>query len=191
MKSSLKPSTHIQIISYVRLWPVSETPGLLVRLLVNMENLFGSLSIFLTITRDNFHLENQFKKLLKQSKIFQIWLLFCSTAANQRLLLRVLKNSKNYSRELIQYGGYGNGVDKTKPATMTRYYRNDLSPPMYYETYVKNWIEESGATVIGGCCGIFPEHIKYAHDRIRGILTEAQKERTFSIVDPGIVNSYM
>lgn len=81
----------------------------------------------------------------------------------------------------IKLGGYGNGVDKTKPAEMTRYYRNDLLPADYYEKYVKTWIEECGATVVGGCCGIFPEHIKYAHDRIRGIRKEAQKERTFSI----------
>jgi len=68
---------------------------------------------------------------------------------------------------------------------MIRHYRNDLTPNEYYENYVKTWIEECGATVIGGCCGIFPEHIKYAHDRVRGILKEAQKERTFSIFTPG------
>jgi len=103
--------------------------------------------------------------------------------------LRILKDLLKDTG--IQFGGYGNGVDKEKPATITRHYRNDLLPVDYYEAYVKVWIEECGATVVGGCCGIFPEHIKYAHDRIRGILKEAQKERTFSIVDPGVMNDYI
>ena len=36
--------------------------------------------------------------------------------------------------------------------------RDDLSPPGYLE-WVRRWVD-SGATIVGGCCGIGPEHIE-------------------------------
>jgi len=35
--------------------------------------------------------------------------------------------------------------------------RGDLTPPAYLE-WAKRWVEE-GATIVGGCCGIGPDHI--------------------------------
>ncbi|MED5488999.1 MAG: homocysteine S-methyltransferase family protein, partial [Pseudomonadota bacterium] len=40
--------------------------------------------------------------------------------------------------------------------------RDDITPARYVE-YVKTWVA-AGATIIGGCCGIGPEHIKAISD---------------------------
>lgn len=39
--------------------------------------------------------------------------------------------------------------------------RDDLSPQQYYEDFVKLWVNEYQVKIIGGCCGITPEHIQY------------------------------
>jgi homocysteine S-methyltransferase len=46
--------------------------------------------------------------------------------------------------------------------------RADLGPPNYL-TFARNWIGR-GAGIVGGCCGIGPEHIQ----AIRGALDAAQ-----------------
>jgi S-methylmethionine-dependent homocysteine/selenocysteine methylase len=43
--------------------------------------------------------------------------------------------------------------------------REDITPQKYQE-FAKRWLE-AGATVIGGCCGIGPEHIKALNELIR------------------------
>ena len=45
-------------------------------------------------------------------------------------------------------------------------YRQDLTPSEYYERYVKQWTKNETVKIIGGCCGIFPEHIKYLSSAI-------------------------
>jgi S-methylmethionine-dependent homocysteine/selenocysteine methylase len=41
-------------------------------------------------------------------------------------------------------------------------YREELTPEKYGEL-ANEWVK-SGATILGGCCGIFPEHIKCLHN---------------------------
>lgn len=39
--------------------------------------------------------------------------------------------------------------------------RDDLSPKEYFDNFVKLWVNELGVQMIGGCCGITPEHIQF------------------------------
>ena len=45
-------------------------------------------------------------------------------------------------------------------------YRQDLTPFEYYERYAKQWTKNETVKIVGGCCGIFPEHIKYLSSEI-------------------------
>lgn len=44
--------------------------------------------------------------------------------------------------------------------------REDLDPERYYNEFVSVWQRRFGIQVIGGCCGITPEHIKYIHEKL-------------------------
>lgn len=46
-------------------------------------------------------------------------------------------------------------------------FRNDLGPEQYYDKFVSVWRTKFGVQMVGGCCGITPEHIKYMHDRLK------------------------
>lgn len=63
--------------------------------------------------------------------------------------------------EAIEIGVYANGFahsDKAVDANAgLRQIRADLDPPHYLE-WAKKWVA-SGATMVGGCCGIGPDHI--------------------------------
>lgn len=50
-------------------------------------------------------------------------------------------------------GAYANGVR-----------RPELTPEYYYENFVKRWAYEFKVQIIGGCCGIYSDHIQYLHD---------------------------
>jgi len=55
----------------------------------------------------------------------------------------------------VQIGGYANGF--LTASSGSGEYR-DLDHDEYHDSFVSKWIA-SGATVVGGCCGIFPPHI--------------------------------
>lgn len=40
-------------------------------------------------------------------------------------------------------------------------FRKDLNEEIYWKDFVKIWINKFGVKVVGGCCGITPEHIHY------------------------------
>jgi homocysteine S-methyltransferase len=44
--------------------------------------------------------------------------------------------------------------------------RTDLTPEQYYSDFVSKWVNDYGASIIGGCCGITPEHIAYLHSHL-------------------------
>ena len=46
-------------------------------------------------------------------------------------------------------------------------FRNDLDSQQYYDGFVKEWVERLGVQLVGGCCGITPEHIKYMCDELK------------------------
>ena len=47
-------------------------------------------------------------------------------------------------------------------------YDGDLSPAAYADIVMGEWVEKGGATIVGGCCGIFPEHIAELAQRVSG-----------------------
>lgn len=57
-------------------------------------------------------------------------------------------------------GGYANGFHLIS-GTHTDSYREDLTPEAYADI-AKTWVD-AGAEIIGGCCGVFPEHIEKLH----------------------------
>ena len=63
----------------------------------------------------------------------------------------------------VRVGGYANGF--VTAASGQGEYRQDLSETEYYDKYVLQWIQ-SGATIVGGCCGIFPHHIAYIRQQL-------------------------
>ncbi len=64
--------------------------------------------------------------------------------------------------DAIQLGVYANGFAHSEVTVDAnaglRQIRADLDPPRYLD-WAKKWVA-SGATMVGGCCGIGPEHIR-------------------------------
>jgi S-methylmethionine-dependent homocysteine/selenocysteine methylase len=62
----------------------------------------------------------------------------------------------------IDIGVYANGFAHSEVAVGAnaglRQIRGDLGPPQYFD-WAKKWVA-SGANMVGGCCGIGPEHIR-------------------------------
>ncbi|KAL7559081.1 hypothetical protein ACA910_017497 [Epithemia clementina (nom. ined.)] len=44
--------------------------------------------------------------------------------------------------------------------------RSDLDPQQYYDEFVAHWVRHLQVKIVGGCCGITPEHIKFLHERL-------------------------
>jgi S-methylmethionine-dependent homocysteine/selenocysteine methylase len=65
-------------------------------------------------------------------------------------------------QEAMEIGVYANGFAHTEEQVDAnaglRQIRHDLDPPRYLD-WAKKWVA-SGATMVGGCCGIGPEHIR-------------------------------
>jgi len=63
----------------------------------------------------------------------------------------------------VRIGAYANGFSKQSADGSIiggcGEYR-DLSPNEYHDSFAADWIK-SGATTVGGCCGIFPKHISH------------------------------
>lgn len=45
--------------------------------------------------------------------------------------------------------------------------RDDLSPQDYFNKFVNKWVNDFGVQLVGGCCGITPEHISYMSSHLR------------------------
>ncbi len=72
----------------------------------------------------------------------------------------------------LPIGGYANGFTKITTAFMEKgstveklSAREDLAPTQYAD-YVGQWLQD-GATIIGGCCEVGPDHIKQLADRYK------------------------
>lgn len=46
-------------------------------------------------------------------------------------------------------------------------FRSDIDPREYHDKFVSYWVRELGVVVVGGCCGITPEHISYLSESLR------------------------
>ncbi len=69
----------------------------------------------------------------------------------------------------IEIGVYANGFAHSEQQVDAnaglRQIRSDLGPPQYLD-WAKKWVA-AGATMVGGCCGIGPEHIKALSEGLR------------------------
>ncbi len=78
----------------------------------------------------------------------------------------VLRAKQALGTESIAIGVYANGfahTDEEVPANGGfREIRADLDPPRYLD-WAQKWVA-SGANMVGGCCGIGPEHIRALKD---------------------------
>jgi len=45
--------------------------------------------------------------------------------------------------------------------------RTDLDAERYSNEFVSSWVNDYGAKVVGGCCGITPEYIAYINSHLR------------------------
>ena len=73
---------------------------------------------------------------------------------------RALKVAAKILKDKVPYGAYANAFAKPKVGAANEEITElrDLTPAEYAQ-YAIGWLE-LGATIIGGCCGIGPEHIK-------------------------------
>lgn len=45
-------------------------------------------------------------------------------------------------------------------------FRKELNEETYWRDFVEIWINKYGVRVVGGCCGITPQHIRYIRAKI-------------------------
>lgn len=69
----------------------------------------------------------------------------------------------------LRFGAYANGfesVEALKPGTTVDNLnqRADLSPEKY-ANFIMQW-QQLGATLLGGCCGISPQHMRVVHQQL-------------------------
>jgi len=92
------------------------------------------------------------KEMLKYSNVSAI-LLNCTSLESINAALPKLRDACGS----LRFGAYGNAFNTAHSDGKCSDYNEDITPEVYTAA-VKGWIEE-GATIVGGCCGIFPEHI--------------------------------
>jgi homocysteine S-methyltransferase len=74
--------------------------------------------------------------------------------------------------EGILLGAYANRLTQVDPnwtmadSEAPQPLRTDLDPADYCTDYVAHWVALN-VQIIGGCCGISPEHIAYINDYLR------------------------
>jgi len=93
----------------------------------------------------------------------------CSSANITTEAIKLLSNEIDKP-----FGGYANSVnvnqiidgdDEVDNAENLQVENQQLINAIDYSVIVKNWID-NGATIVGGCCGTSPEHIKKINDLI-------------------------
>lgn len=85
----------------------------------------------------------------------------CCQVEDVEPALKISTQTINKLGLAIELGAYANAFapQDTRPsATSPKEFRKDISPDSY-AGYAEKWAD-SGATIIGGCCGIGPDHVK-------------------------------
>ena len=91
-------------------------------------------------------------------------------------LSRIRSNSKLTQRlqdSQILLGAYANRLTAVDPewtlaeSEAPQPFRRDLDCQHYYDGFVKDWIDRFGVQLVGGCCGITPEHIQLISDEVQ------------------------
>ncbi len=85
----------------------------------------------------------------------------CSQPEVMLSAINTTKKIIDSTQKPIVLGAYANGfttIEGEHEANNTLTQVRDLSPEDYAE-YANNWLD-AGSTMVGGCCAIFPDHIK-------------------------------
>lgn len=65
----------------------------------------------------------------------------------------------------IRWGAYANRLTVVAPdwtmasSETAQPLRTDVTPKEYAQSFAHRWVHNYGLSVVGGCCGITPEHI--------------------------------
>lgn len=111
------------------------------------------------------------------TKVHLLAVLFnCSEPEAITLALARIKSDRDLLDRLydagIQLGAYANRLTVVDPgwtlaeSTAPQPLRQDLDEHHYWKDFVQIWISEFNVKIVGGCCGITPEHIAYLHSRL-------------------------
>jgi S-methylmethionine-dependent homocysteine/selenocysteine methylase len=118
----------------------------------------------------------EYGKTRNQVKLLAILFNCSEPEAITRALERIREDSSlqhELAERCILLGAYANRLTPVDPDwTMEssdgpQPMRNDLSPQEYCDKFVVKWINDLSVQIIGGCCGITPEHISYIRSKIR------------------------
>lgn len=89
----------------------------------------------------------------------EAYLFNCSSPESVTEAIPVLKSLVPSTKSI---GGYPNGFVAT---TSGHGEYRDIKETEFYDRYVEKWVS-SGATIVGGCCGVFPATIAYMRHRL-------------------------
>ena len=102
---------------------------------------------------------------LKDMDSLQACLLNCCSHESMIVARQFQQTLKDMKRQDVRIGAYTNGfVTVYGDSTSKNEYR-DLSPADYL-AQANIWIQ-LGATIVGGCCGVFPEHMQAIANEIK------------------------
>lgn len=101
----------------------------------------------------------------------------CAEPESITMALETIKSHNGLTQLLndrgVLLGAYANRLTPVDPdwtladSDAPQPLRNDLSEERYWNDFIKIWIEQLNVQVVGGCCGITPEHIQYIHDELQ------------------------
>ena len=101
----------------------------------------------------------------------------CALPEAISIALASLKHDETCCNELrkheILLGAYANRLTPVDPSwtmaesSMPQPFREDIGEHQYWNDFVRLWVEEYGVQLVGGCCGITPEHIACLRDNLK------------------------
>ena len=113
----------------------------------------------------------------KRDKVQVLAILFnCSEPEVISQALERINNDTNLMNELkssqVLLGAYANTLTPIDPnwtlaeSDTAQPLRNDLNEERYWKDFVEVWVNKFGVRIVGGCCGITPEHIQYIRQKL-------------------------
>ena len=118
------------------------------------------------------HAIHQLFEFAKQHSAHIMGVLFnCSEPEAITIALQQVRNDPSLKNIIL--GAYANRLtpvasdwtiqESDGPQEM----RSDLTPDEYYNKFVSKWVTQYNTQLVGGCCGIAPEHIEYLSQHLK------------------------
>ena len=106
--------------------------------------------------------------IVERGRAIEAVLFNCSLPEVTGPAIRELLASSDRAALEIEVGGYANALPTTRDDTYTAntviFERRDEITADHYADVVQGWVD-LGATIVGGCCDMYPEHIAALADR--------------------------